>query len=190
MRRTPLKRFIRLFLLPACLLVLGTTGLHASENAVTKIGVVDWQTLFSKAPQAEAAAKRLESEFLPIKEKAIAKQKELQTKTEKLQRDREVMSESERSKSEKEIVKIQQDLRHMDEEWRQDYGTRQREEMDDFVNLVREVVNKFAAEEKYDLVMSQEGAVFMAERIDVTDKILQRLSKMKVPAKKSDKDKK
>lgn len=185
-----MKQLVRLFLLPACLLVLGTTGVHASDAPVTKIGVVDWQQLLSKAPQAEAAGKRLEGEFQPQKEKVVAKQKELQTKTEKLQRDREVMSESERAKSEKEIHKLTQDLRHMDEELRSDYTTRHREEMDDFINVVRDVVNKLASEEKYDLIMSQEAAIFMAERIDVTEKVLQRLAKIKIPAKKSDKEKK
>lgn len=197
MRRTPLKHLIQLILLPACLLICGITGIHASEPNTSapitgsnlKIGVLDWQQLLAKAPQAEDAGKRLEKEFQARKDKLINLQKSFQTKQEKLARDRDVMSESERGKSEKELTKLQQDLRHMDEELRSDYTTRHREEMDDFINIVREVVGKLAAEEKYDLVLPQEATLFMADRIDVTEKVLQKLAKAKPNAKPQDKEK-
>lgn len=195
MRRAPLKHLIRLFLLPACLLVLGITAVYAASPSVsdpsspTKIGVLDWQQLLAKAPQAEAAGKRLENEFQSRKDKLVKKQEEFQSKQTKLQRDRDVMSESERNKTEKELAKIQQDLRHMDEELRSDYTARHREEMDEFIKIVREVVDKLAAEEKYDLVLPQEATLFMADRIDVTEQVLQKLSKLKPNAKASTSDK-
>lgn len=189
MRRTPLKHLIRTFL-PICLLVFGVPAAFAAAEAtpaskeghpapITKIGVLDWQQLLTKAPQAEEAGKRLEKEFQARKDKLINKQKEFQSKQEKLQRDRDTMSDAERVKSDKDLTKLQQDLRHMDEELRSDYTARHREEMDDFIKIVREVVDKLAAEEKYDLVIPQEATLFMNERIDVTEKVLQRLSKTK-----------
>lgn len=195
-----MNRLIKMFLLPAFIFVFGATGAYAAADApaasaaaahaTPKIGVIDWQQLLQKAPQAEAAGKRLEGEFQGRKDKLIARQKEYQTKQEKLARDRDTMSESERGKSEKELAKIQQDLRHMDEELRSDYTTRHREEMDDFLAVVRDVVGKLASEEKYDLVIPQEATVYMADSIDITDKVLQKLSKMKPSAKSSEKDKK
>lgn len=163
----------------------------AAASASMKIGVLDWQQLLTKAPQAEEAGKRLEKEFQARKDKLMGKQKEFQAKQEKLQRDRDTMSDAERSKSEKDLTKIQQDLRHLDEELRSDYTARHREEMDEFIKIVREVVDKLAAEEKYDLVLPQEATLFMNERIDVTEKVLQRLAKTKGTTTKSDsKDKK
>lgn len=194
-----MKHLIRL--LPLCLLAFGAPmALAAAESApakeaaattttAMKIGVLDWQQLLTKAPQAEEAGKRLEKEFQGRKDKLIGKQKEFQTKQEKLARDRDTMSDAERSKSEKELTKIQQDLRHLDEELRSDYTARHREEMDDFIKIVREVVDKLAAEEKYDLVLPQEATLFMNERIDVTEKVLQRLAKTK-GSKSEAKDKK
>lgn len=195
MRRAPLKHLIRL--LPLCLLAF-TPVVFAADAApaapakeVTaavsmKIGVLDWQQLLTKAPQAEEAGKRLEKEFQARKDDLMGKQKKFQTTQDKLQRDRDTMSEAERMKSEKELSKLQQDLRHMDEELRSDYTARHREEMDEFIKLVREVVDKLAADEKYDLVLPQEATLFMNERIDVTEKVLQRLAK----AKPAGKDKK
>ena len=167
-------------------LSLGTTLALASDSS-TKIGVLDWQQLLAKAPQAEEAGKRLEKEFQGPKDKLINKQKEFQTKRDKLQRDKDVMSATERGKKEKDLAKMEQDLRRLDEELRSDYTTRHREEMDDFIKIVRDIVDKIAKEDKYDVVFPQEATLFMAENIDITDKVLQRLEKEAKNTKSSDK---
>lgn len=185
MRRVTLQQFIRMLLLTAGI-GLGSTLAMASEGAA-KIGVLDWQQLFSKAPQAEEAGKRLEREFQGAKDRLINKQKEFQTKRDKLQRDKDVMSTGERAKKEKELAKMEQDLRRMDEELRSDYTTRHREETDDFVKAVREVVETLAADQKYDLVLPQEAAVYVSDRIDITEAVLGKLEEVKNKSPKEDK---
>jgi outer membrane protein len=155
-------------------------GLAMATDGTLKIGVVDWQQLLAKAPQAEQAGKRLEKEFQAPKDRLIAKQKEFQTKREKAQRDKDVMSAAEKAKKEKELVKLEQDLRHMDEELRADYSSRHQEEMNAFMTKVREVIDQLAKEEKYDLVLPQETTHFISERLDVTEKVLDKLSKLKL----------
>ncbi len=180
-----LRYLIRFFLLTACItLVSGLTTVLASEASTIKVGVLDWQQLFSKAPQAEEAGKRLEREFQGAKDRLINKQKEFQTKRDKLQRDKDVMSSHERAKKEKELAKMEQDLRRMDEELRSDYTTRHREETDDFVKTVREVVENFAADQKYDLVLPQEATVYVSDRVDITDTILTKLEEVKAKSPK------
>ncbi len=164
-------------------MALCSTIALASEGTL-KIGVLDWQQLFSKAPQAEAAGKRLEQEFQGAKDRFINKQKEFQTKRDKLQRDKDVMSSAERSRKEKELAKMEQDLGRMDEELRSDYTTRHREETDDFVKTVREVVDALAAEQKYDLVLPQEATVYFSDRIDITETVLTKLESTKNKAPK------
>jgi len=85
------------------------------------------------------------------------------------------------------LAKMEQDLRRLDEELRADYATRHREEMDDFIKVVRDIVDKIAREDKYDVVFPQEATLFMAENIDITDKVLQRLEKEAKNTKSSDK---
>jgi outer membrane protein len=182
-----MKFLIRSILLSVC---LGLSSVAmAAEDTPTKIGVLDWQLLLQKAPQAEDAGKRLEKEFQGLKDKLVNTQKAFQTKREKMQRDADVMSAAERGKKEKELAKMEQDLRRMDEEFRSDYTTRHREEMDKFVQEVKNVIDKVADEEKYDLVLSQEAALYVADRIDITSKVLERLEKVakSSPAKSSDK---
>lgn len=182
-----MKKF--LVLLTTSLFLL--TGISAITNATEetkpaapaapglKIGVFDWQLLLQKAPQAEEAAKRLEKEFHPRKENLIAKQKELQAKQEKMNRDKDVMSEAERAKIEKDLAKLQQDFRRTEEDLRSEYTIRHREEMEAFMQIVKEVVDKFSKEEKYDVIFTQEVAAFAGEKVDITPQVLQRLTKYK-----------
>jgi len=176
MRRVILNRLIRLVLLTVSI-SLASTIAAATEDRPFKMGVLDWQQLLQKAPQAEAAGKRLEKEVQGPKDKLENKQKEFLTKRDKLQKDKDVMSASERAKKEKELAKMEQDLRRIDEELRSDYTTRHREEMDEFIRIVRECVDKIAKEKKIDLVIPQEATLFVSDRIDMTEEVLKALEK-------------
>lgn len=176
-----MKHFIRLLSLVLSL-SLGSTLVFAetvqsAENAA-KLGVLDWQRLVSTAPQAKEAAKRLETEFQGPSQKLNDKQNDFQAKRTKLQRDRDVLSASERAKKEKEVAKLEQEIRRLDEELRAETTTRHREEMDDFLRVVREVVEKFGQEKQYDAIFSQEVMAYFSDRVDITDQILDRLQKL------------
>lgn len=190
-----MNHLIRWVSVPACTILLGISlAVGAAEGASAsglKVGVIDWQPLLTKSPQSEEASARLESEFKEPKANLIKKQKEFQEKQAKLQRDKDTMSAADLAKSEKELTKMGQDYRRMEEEFRTNLSERQRTEMEDFMKKVREVVDKLATEEKYDLVIPQDATVFIAERIDMTDKVLEKLSAMsKTEAKTTDKSKK
>ena len=166
------------------------TANGASASVQTKVGVLDWQLLLAKAPQAEEAGKRLEKEFQARKDAFIAKQKDFQTKQEKLGRDKDVMAEVERKKVENDLTKAQQDLRRLDEELRSDYTARHREEMDDFLKVTREVVDTLAKDKKYDLVLPQDATIYVADRVDITEEVLESLKKLKQQSKADTKSKK
>lgn len=177
LRRITLKNFIRSLVIFLCASLASTFAAANTDAPINKIGVLDWQQLLSKAPQAEEAAKRLEKEFQGPQKKLIEKQKEFQAKREKLQRDKDVMSATDRAKKEKDLQKMQTDLQRQDEEYRSDYSSRQRDEMDGFITLVRGEVEKLAQEKKFDLIIPQEATLYIADRIDITEMVLERLEK-------------
>lgn len=148
-----------------------------STAKALKIGVLDWQLLVAKSPQAEQAGKRLEKEFKERKDTFLEKQKQLEAKHEKFQRDKDIMADAERVKAEREITKLQQDLRNLQEENQADYAARHREEMDKFLNTVKNVVDDYAKKEQFDLILPQDTTLFTAERIDITAAILDKLKK-------------
>jgi len=172
-----LNHLFRTVVLAFCLSLASTVAM--AEDI--KVGVLDWQQLLTKSPQAEAAGKRLEKKFEGPKDKLVNKQKEYNNKREQWQRDKDTMAMAQRNQREKEIAKMEQDLHRMDEELRSDYATAHREEMDAFIQLVKGLLDKFAQEEKFDLILPQEATLFVAERIDITSKILALLEKNKKP---------
>jgi len=169
------------------LLIFASVPAFAAENTSPplRIGVLDFQQLLTKAPQAEIAAKRIEDQFRPQQEKLMAKQNEFQTKQKKWQRDRDTMADAERVRLEKDLNKVQQEIRRLDEEYRSEKTALYMDERDNFMALVREVVDSMSRENKYDLVLLQEAALYIDNRIDITNEVLDRLAKLK-SAKSSD----
>jgi len=179
MRRVLLNQFIRRALFVS-LLAFGVSAASASvsEPRPPKLGVLDWQELLAESDQAKAAGKRLETKFQARQESLDEKKSDFVNKQKKLQRDRDVLSDNERAKAQKELTKLEQDLRHLEEELRSDYTSEHRDEMDNFVKLVRQVVDELKGQEKYTIIFPQEATLSIDESVDVTKKVLQRLSKL------------
>ena len=162
----------------------GTVFAKVAESPL-RLGILDWQQLLVKAPQAEEAGKRLDKEFQPRKDRLIAKQKELQIKMDKWQKDKEIMNDTERNKTDKTLTKAQLEIRRLDEEFRADYSARHREEMDEFLKLVKETVEKMAVQEKYDLILPQDVVFYSSDKIDITETVFDAL-KTKEPQDQKD----
>lgn len=79
------------------LLVLSAVSI--AEAADTRIGIVHTAKLLKEAPQAEAARKKLESEFAPRDVKIVDLQKLIKSLEDKLSKDAAGMSETARKKT-------------------------------------------------------------------------------------------
>ncbi len=144
--------------------------------AATKIAFVNQQVLLEKAPQAEAARKKLQKEFAK-RDKALVKlQKKIKSSQNKLQKDAAVMSNADLNKLKRKVTLLVRDLERDKDAFREDLTIRQNEELVKLQKVVIKAINKVAKTEKYDLILS-EGIVFASKRIDVTNKILSELKK-------------
>jgi len=161
--------------------------LHASVFAVScawstavlaelKVGYVNAVEVIEKAPQGEAALKKLEVEFGPRDKKIV----EMQNKVKDLEQDMEknalVMKESERREKEVEISTLQRDLRRSTQEFREDYNLRRNEELAALQKIVQKAIAEFARQENYDLIV-HEGVIYAGPKVDITKKILEKLGK-------------
>jgi outer membrane protein len=153
-----------------CLSLIGTAAMAAD----IKIGFVNAAQVLEKAPQADAARKRLEKEFSPRDKKLVGAQKKVRKLEEKLTRDGAIMSESERRKLERDILSQKRELKRAQEEFREDLNIRRNEAFDKLRRRVFEVINDIAKKEKYDLIVS-DGVVYATDRIDITGKVVAQL---------------
>lgn len=175
-KETTRKRSFKQLRLLLCLCLgawLGATA-TAAVAAEIKIGFVNAAEVLEKAPQADAARKRLEKEFSPRDKKLVAAQKTVRKLEEKLTRDGAIMSESERRKLERDILSQKRELKRTQEEFREDLNIRRNEAFDKLRRRVFEVINNIAKAEKYDLIVS-DGVVYANETINITGKVVEKL---------------
>lgn len=160
-------------LLVATALVLSLAVAQASDM---KIGFVSIAKILNSAPQADAASKRLEREFAQRQEGLVRAQRELRRDEERLAKDGAVMGETERRRLENQILTKARDLRRTNLEFQEDFNLRRNEELGRFQKQVLDVINSIAREEGFDLVINDGATLYASSRVDVTDKVLRRLS--------------
>jgi len=163
------------------LIVLLAAGLLSVGSAAvaepTQIGYVDAEKVLKESPQFQAVTKALESEFSRRERVLLGKQKELKQLEDKLDRDSKIMSSSERNRLEKDILSRRRTLKNEAAAFREDLSLRQNEEFNKLRRKVLEVVAEVAKAQRIDVVLGV--VVYASRRIDISDKVLERLKKDK-----------
>lgn len=139
-----------------------------------KIGFVNSSVLLEQAPQAERAKQQLEQEFSSREEELRQLRQEIQGLEGRLNRESVTMSESDRSGLERELNRKLRDLQRQQSNFRDDLNLRKNEELGKLQRLVLEAIREVAREKGYDLVLS-EGVVYSADRVELTEDVLDRL---------------
>lgn len=144
--------------------------------AETKIGAVNVTRLFSQAPQAEQARKKLEKEFGGSKRELEALQEDIIAKQEKLQRDGPVMGAGERAQMERDIIADTKDLRRRSEDFQEAFARREKELFVALQSGVFKTIVEKAEKEGYDLIVG-EGVIYASDQVDMTEALLKQLQK-------------
>ncbi len=159
--------------------ILPVFALLLSANVVSaqdiKIGYVNAVKVIEKAPQGEAALKKLESEFGPRDKRLVAMQKDIKDLEDDLEKNALIMKDADRREKEREILTMKRNLRRATQEFREDYNLRRNEELAVLQKIVKKAIVEIAKAEKYDLIV-HEGTIYASSTIDITDKVLEKLN--------------
>jgi outer membrane protein len=153
------------------------TAVPFADAADTQIGIVNTAKLLKEAPQAEAARKKLESEFAPRDLKIVNLQKSIKVLEDKLSKDAAIMSEAARKKQEREIVSKKRDVKRVREEFTEDFNFRRNEEIGKLQKLVFQTILSLAKEKKYDIILN-ESVIYASQQVDITANVLERLREL------------
>lgn len=154
-------------------------GLNTIVNAQTeglKIAYVNMAKAIETSPQAEAVLKELKSEFDPKDQELAARREKLRKIEDELEKSALVLKESDRQDLEKEVRDLRRVIKRETQDFREELNVRQNEELRKLERIVLKVVANIAEEEKYDLIIHQ-GAIYASNRIDITEKVLEKLAK-------------
>ena len=147
---------------------------HADQQRL-KIGVVNPVKLLELSPQGEKALRLLEEEFRPRDQELIVLREKALALEVDLDKNRLVLQASEIKIKQRAIDGIRRKVKRDQQEAREDYNIRRNEELAKLQRLVREMIVTIANEEGFDLIVEQ--AVYVNNRIDLTERVLQRLQK-------------
>ncbi len=160
-------------LIPALLLLVFSQS-FASDF---RIGVVDTERILRESAPALKAEKRIEKEFASRDQeiKKVSQQaKDIQAF---LDKEGMTLPDAERRNKERELDNLNVNLQRLQREFREDLNLRKNEELVVVLGQANKAIQQIAESEKYDLVLQE--AVYRNPNIDITEKVLQYLSKEK-----------
>lgn len=144
-----------------------------------KIAVVNVQEAISQIPQAATLMQTLETEFKDEKAVIEQLQKDLTFEDENLKRNGSLMSEKEKKDLQTKMSGLYQQYQVKVKEFQQQVAQRKNEETNKLLALVTQAVDNIAAKEDYDLVLSKQTVVFSKPSTNITDKVVEQVSKLK-----------
>ncbi|HHJ14038.1 MAG TPA: OmpH family outer membrane protein [Gammaproteobacteria bacterium] len=159
----------------AALLLLLSMPLSAAQ-AETKVGVVNFLRMMEEAPQARAAQAKIESEFAPREQELVALQKEIRKLEDKLSKEGAVLSEAQSNKLERQVLSKSRELKRSRDEFRDDLNIRKNEVTAQLQRQMLEATRALAKEQGFDIILGQ-GVVYANERVDITNLVLERLTR-------------
>jgi outer membrane protein len=142
-----------------------------------RIGVVDTERILRESDPALKAEKKIEKEFSARDEEIKKLAQKAKDTQDYLEKEGVTLPDVDRRNKERELDNMNTDLQRMQREFREDLNLRKNEELAVVLDLANKTIQEIAESEKFDLILQE--AVYRNPKIDITDKVLKRLSDTK-----------
>ena len=160
--------------LSALLFVFVSANVMAAGSP--KIGFVSVEKILTDAPQVEAVNESMLERFGSRKTELQEMEKEIKGMQENYKRNELVMTEDKLNELKNNIIAKIQEFKQKEALSQQEVATVRNQELAVLQQSVSSIINDIAKDEKYDLILS-EGVVYADEKLDITDKVLERMKK-------------
>lgn len=161
-------------LLLSITVVVSLVGLPAFAQAQTKVGVVNTERILTESNMAKASETKLKNTFSTRQTEVEKQGQKVQSMLEKYEKNAPTMSAADRAAEEAKIQKEDQKYREMAGKFQNDLGKTRNEEIQKLLDKANEAVQKVAASEKFDLILTE--AAYAKPELDITDKVLKILN--------------
>ena len=156
--------------------LLSSAPAGAEDAALSRIGFVDIPYLIDRAPQALEAERRLETEFRPRQAELERQRAELAELAARLADSTASIDDVERTRLDREVRGLERRIERDEQDFREELSIQKNNEFKTVRILVLEAIARFGKRLDYDLIVS-DGVLYADERIDVTERILESLSR-------------
>lgn len=145
-----------------------------AQAAGLRIAVVNYGVLLQESPQAKAAVASLRAQFAPKQRSLQAEATQLKAKEDTLKKNEATMTQDQRDQAELDLRERYQDLARKQSEIQDDVNTRRNELMSELQRTLVQVVQNYAKQQRYDLVLA-DGVIYADQGLDITPAILSAL---------------
>ena len=141
-----------------------------------KIGFVNVTRLFNEYAKAKGIDKMIESKFSGPKKELEQLVADIKSLEQEINTNKLLMTESKLASSKQKLQEMVASYREKGLQLEKELQDVRNKEMAAFRKVVFDVTQKYAAEKKYDLIVN-EGVMFVSEKLNITDEILERVNK-------------
>ena len=152
----------------------GMAGTAQAQAAGLRIAVVNYGQLLQESPQAQSAVSALRAEFAPKQRSLQVEAAQLKAKEDTLKKNEATMTQDQRDAAELDLRERYQDLARKQTEIQDDVNTRRNELMSKLQKTLQQVVQSYAKQQRYDLVLA-DGFIYADQALDITPAILSAL---------------
>lgn len=163
---------MRYLIVAILLVVIGFSSIAWAEG--TSVAYVQATRLLSDSPQSQQMQQRVQEAYAGRQADLDELQAEIEQMELQLKQEGEAMDPEELRRLQNDIGARTMKFKHARDELAQDKQLSYADEEVRVTRIIREVIEQVAQDEKIDIVI-QSGVLWYSPRVDITDKILQRL---------------
>jgi outer membrane protein len=156
--------------------VILLSAISSANAAELKIGVFDGNVVLSRAPQIEMIDAKMQKMFKEQIDEMTALNQQGVDMRDDFQKNSVTMTEAQQIKIKRDLAQIGTDLQTKNKNFQEDLKREKSKEFKVIQNRIRQIVNKIAADENFDLILLSEVAAFHKPSLDITEKIITILS--------------
>ncbi len=163
-------------------LALGITlfmSLSVAVQAETKIGLVDMRAALFSSDAAKSFTEKMVDQFKQQDLEVRAVGEEGQKMEQRLKNDAAIMSDSERAKMASDLEATIQEYKYLKGKLDKALAEKRQEFLADSRPKLDKAINELVEQEKLDLLLPREAALYWKDGFDYTEQVIEKLNKQK-----------
>ena len=141
-----------------------------------KIGYVDVRKVVQESEQAQKAKGKLEKQVADRKSELRAKRDKVQSLQKELEKQGSLMSEDQKKGKQRKLQEAMREFRRLQQQAQEDLDTQKNQVLQDIYDQVFQIVSRIGKQEDFDLILTAPAAMYVAERVDLTQRVLDKLN--------------
>ena len=163
--------------LATSLMILLFASANVMAASAPKIAYVCVEKILTEAPQVQAVNDSMLERFGGRKTELQEMEKEINEMQENYKRNELVMTEDKLNELKNSVIAKIQEFKQKEAVLQQEVATVRNQELAVLQQSVRSIIEDIAKAEKYDLILTSEGVAYANEKLDISNKVLERMKK-------------